>query len=89
MSDGNSQSDGCPTGLSAPTVSSPVGGPFESNTHVMPEGGQFSASDPFTLMSGTLTSTEGSVPAYHHNLNAISVVEPTQDYAGLRDAGAQ
>lgn len=77
MTEGNSQSDGTPAGLSAPEIMSHVGGPFEPTTNVM--------SDPFTLVDPwmshpeTLSGPEGTIQVQHHVIHDIPVVQPGQD----------
>lgn len=57
-------------------------------------GVQITTSDVVGGMPGTptmvpLTSNEGSVMAEHHNLVVLPDTQPPQDFAGLRDKGAQ
>lgn len=88
MSDGNSNSDGTPQGLSAPTIMSHVGGPFEPTTNVIDD--PFNVVDPFMSHPIAMSAgTEGNIVVQAHKIHDIPVVEPAQDMAGVRDAGSQ
>lgn len=87
MSDGNSQSDGNPAGLSAPEIMSHVGGPFEPTTQVIND--PFNAVDPFMSHPVPMSGPEGNIVVQTHKIHDIPVAEPAQDIAGVRDAGSQ
>ena len=88
MSDGNSNSDGNSQGLSAPTIMSHVGGPFEPTVQVLDD--PFTQVDPFMSHPIAMSAgAEGNILVQAHKIHDIPIVEPAQDIAGARDAGSQ
>lgn len=87
MTEGNSNSDGNPQGLSAPEIMSHVGGPFEPTVEVLDD--PLSIVDPFMSHPVPMTGPEGNIVVQTHKIHSIPIVEPGQDIAGARDAGAQ